>query len=260
MKRRMKIGAVVVLGVAMVACIAAIAFKTHDANKSEELYNDLTDLIVEQLPKEPEEEAEEAEPEEDPAIKNAVEAQKRYGAIFERNNDFMAWITIDGTNVSYPVMQTPNEPNYYLKRAFDKSYSEYGVPYIDERCMVGISNNIVVYGHNMSDGALFHDLLHYDDKAFYEDHQIIQFDTLAGLAQYQVVAAFKFNTNKETFMFNQYATMNEEEFEDYMDNVHSRQLYDTGVDAEYGDELLTLSTCEYTYRNGRFIVVAKKVS
>ena len=74
------------------------------------------------------------------------------------------------------------------------------------------------------------------------------------------MAVFKFNTNKEQFKYNEYATMNEEEFEEYMENVHARALYDTGVDAEYGDQLLTLSTCEYTYKNGRFVVVAKRVN
>ena len=53
--------------------------------------------------------------------------------------------------------------------------------------------------------------------------------------------------------------MDEEHFKNFMNSVHLRQLYDTGVDAEYGDHLITLSTCEYTYTNGRFVVVAKKV-
>lgn len=53
--------------------------------------------------------------------------------------------------------------------------------------------------------------------------------------------------------------MNEVDFNEFMENVHARQLYDTGIEAEYGDQLITLSTCEYTYKNGRFVVVAKKV-
>ena len=55
-------------------------------------------------------------------------------------------------------------------------------------------------------------------------------------------------------------TMNEEAFKEFMSQVHERELYDTGIDAEYGDQLLTLSTCEYTYTNGRLVVIAKKVS
>ena len=74
------------------------------------------------------------------------------------------------------------------------------------------------------------------------------------------MAVFKFNTNKETFKYNECCTMNEEAFKEFMSQVHERELYDTGVGAEYGDQLLTLSTCEYTYTNGRLVVIAKKVS
>lgn len=111
----------------------------------------------------------------------------------------------------------------------------------------------------MSNGSMFADLCKYTDKSFYEEHPVIQFDTLSTFGEYQIVAVFKFNTNKETFKYNECVTMNEEELKTFMNEVHSRQLYDTGVDAEYGDQLLTLSTCEYTYKNGRLVVVAKKV-
>ena len=89
--------------------------------------------------------------------------------------------------------------------------------------------------------------------------QGIAFDTLSGLGKYEVVAVFKFNTNRESFKYNEYTLMDEAQFAEFMENVRARQLYDTGVTAEYGDRLLTLSTCEYTYPNGRFVVVAKKV-
>lgn len=112
----------------------------------------------------------------------------------------------------------------------------------------------------MKNGSMFADLCNYTDKNFYEEHKTIQFDTLSSLGQYEVVAVFKFNTNKEDFRYNECCTMNEKAFKDFMSQVNARQLYDTGVDAEYGDQLLTLSTCEYTYNNGRLVVVAKKVN
>lgn len=94
---------------------------------------------------------------------------------------------------------------------------------------------------------------------FCREHPTIVFDTLSCLGKYEVVAVFKFNTNRETFKYNEYTLMDEAQFAEFMENIHARQLYDTGVTAEYGDQLLTLSTCEYTYPNGRFVVVAKKV-
>ena len=156
-------------------------------------------------------------------------------------------------------MQSPNNPDYYLKHSFEKAYSDYGVPYIDEACATGISNNLVIYGHHMKNGTMFSDLCNYTDADFCKEHPIINFDTLSGFGEYQVVAVFKFNTNHEDFRYNEYTQMNEEQFKEFMSQVQARQCYDTGVDAEYGDQLITLSTCEYTYNNGRFVVVAKKV-
>ncbi len=124
---------------------------------------------------------------------------------------------------------------------------------------MGISNNIVIYGHHMKNGSMFADLCNYADEDFWREHPVIHFDTLSSFGEYEIVAVFKFNTNKETFKYNECVTMNEESFSEFMTEVHARELYDTGVDAEFGDQLLTLSTCEYTYKNGRFVVVAKKV-
>ncbi len=194
------------------------------------------------------------------ARQEAELAQTKYGALYSKNQDFVGWIFIDGTDVDYPVMQTLNEPNYYLKRNFKKHHSDYGVPYVDAACELGVSNNIVIYGHNMNDGSMFADICKYKRESFYEEHKIICFDTLSTIDEYEVVAVFKYNASNETFKFNTYTTMNEAEFAEFMENVRARQLYDTGVEVEYGDKLLTLSTCEYSYKNGRFVVVAKKIS
>ncbi|MBR0469476.1 MAG: class B sortase, partial [Mogibacterium sp.] len=164
-----------------------------------------------------------------------------------------------GTNINYPVMQSPTNPDYYLKHACDKTWSDYGVPYIEESCIMGISNNIVIYGHHMKNGSMFADLCNYADEDFWREHPVIHFDTLSSFGEYEIVAVFRFNTNKETFKYNECVTMNEEKFNEFMQEVHAREMYDTGIDAEFGDQLLTLSTCEYTYKNGRFVVVAKKV-
>ncbi len=190
----------------------------------------------------------------------AAAAYEKYGALYEQNSDFAGWISIEGTKVNYPVMQTPDSPGYYLKHAFDGTYSDWGVPYIDEACTLGFSKNIVIYGHHMNDGSMFADLCQYTQEDFYNSHKTVQFDTLSSFGTYDIVAVFRFDTNRDPFRYNRYVNMNEERFKYFMDQVHARQLYDTGVDAEYGDELLTLSTCDYYYKNGRFVVIAKKVN
>ena len=196
---------------------------------------------------------------EEMAAEEAAKAYEKYGALYEQNNDFVGWIQIDGTNINYPVMQTPDNPDYYLKHSFENTWSDYGVPYLDEACVIGQSNNLVIYGHHMSNGSMFCDLELYSDPAFCMDHPVIRFDTLTSFGEYEVIAVFRYNTNQETFRYDREVNMDETRFSWFMEQVHARELFSTGKDASFGDQLLTLSTCEYTYKNGRLVVVARKV-
>ena len=198
-------------------------------------------------------------PDEEMAAEDAAKAYEKYGALYEQNNDFVGWIYIDGTNINYPVMQTPDNPDYYLKHSFEKTWSDYGVPYLDEACVIGQSNNLVIYGHHMSNGSMFCDLELYSDPAFCMEHPVIRFDTLSSFGEYEVIAVFRYNTNQETFRYDREVNMDEGRFSWFIEQVHARELFSTGKDASFGDQLLTLSTCEYTYKNGRLVVVARKV-
>jgi len=191
-----------------------------------------------------------------------VSAYEKYAAVYEQNNDFVGWLYIEGTNINYPVMQTPEEPNYYLKRAFDRSYSDYGVPYVQENCALGISDNIVIYGHNMSNGSMFADLCRYEKKSFWQEHPIIHFDTLSGYGEYEIVTVFKTVAySQEGFKYYHFVDAeNEADFDVFLAQCRELELYDTGVDAEYGDQLITLSTCEYSRKNGRMVIVAKLIA
>lgn len=274
MDKKKIIGIVLIAVLSISAVVSGVMFARQysDSKTSKEAFSSLADLVVDIDTSRQAEPVEDTETDEDsetdaPAEQTEEEiraqqtelAHEKYGALFEQNQDFIGWISIDGTNINYPVMQTPDNPDYYLKHSFEKTWSDYGVPYIDEGCIMGISNNVVIYGHHMNDGSMFAELCNYTDEDFWHEHPTIHFDTLSSFGEYEIVAVFKFNTNKETFKYNEWANMNEAEFSEYMEEVHARQLYDTGIDAEYGDQLLTLSTCEYTYRNGRLVVVAKKV-
>ena len=124
-------------------------------------------------------------------IDPALMAFEKYGAVYEQNRDFVGWISIDGTNINYPVMLTIDNPNYYLKHGFDKQYSNYGVPYVQENCALDISDNVVIYGHHMNNGSMFADLCKYESENFYREHTTIRFDTLSGFGEYEIVAVFK---------------------------------------------------------------------
>ena len=191
----------------------------------------------------------------------ALAAFEKYAAVQEQNSDFVGWISIEGTNINYPVMQTIDNPNFYLKHGFEKHYSNYGVPYVQENCALGISDNIVVYGHNMNNGSMFADLCRYEREDFYREHPTVRFDTLSSLGEYEIVAAFKTVAYSEKgFKYYHFVdAAGEDDFNAFVSQCKALALYDTGVSAEYGDKLLTLSTCEYSRTNGRMVVVAKLI-
>ena len=189
-------------------------------------------------------------------------AFEKYRAVQEQNSDFLGWLSILGTNIDYPVMQTVDEPNFYLKHGFDKKYADCGCPYVQENCDIAESDNLVIYGHHIKGGKMFGALEDYKSKSFYEEHKTIQFDTLTEQAEYEIVAVFKTVAySSEGFRYYDFVDAeNEEDFNSYVGKCKELALYDTGVTAEYGDRLITLSTCEYSAQNGRLVVVAKKVA
>ena len=188
-------------------------------------------------------------------------ALEKYAAVHEQNSDFVGWVSIDGTNINYPVMQTIDNPNFYLKRGFEKQYSNYGVPYVQENCALGISDNMVIYGHHMNNGSMFADLCQFEREDFYQEHPTIHFDTLSSLGEYEIVAVFKTVAYSEDgFKYYHFVDAEDETaFDAFISQCKALALYDTGVSAKYGDKLLTLSTCEYSRTNGRMVVVAKLI-
>ena len=191
-----------------------------------------------------------------------ISSREKYAPVYEQNSDFVGWITIDDTGINYPVMQTKDDPNFYINHGFDKSYSNYGVPFVQADCEIGESDNVIIYGHNMKNGTMFSDLEKYADKSFFSEHRYIRFDTLRDYGTYEIFAVFRTVAYSEDG-FKYYGFVNfddAEDFNGYVEKCKELSLYDTGVSAVYGDKLLTLSTCEYTRTNGRFVVVAKLVN
>ena len=139
-----------------------------------------------------------------------------YQDLYLQNNDMVGWIKIEDTKINYPVMQSKNNPNFYLKHGFDKAYTDYGCPYVQENCDVDII-------------AAFKTVVYTDSPESFKYYKFVNADTA-------------------------------DEFNAYIAKCKELALYDTGVTAEYGDKLITLSTCEYSRNNGRLVVVAKKIA
>ena len=155
---------------AAVCLLGAAAFCGHYAHEAEqtEAFENIA-AIVEQAQTEDNDAPEVPLTEEENVL-------AEYGELFLKNTDMVGWLSIAGTPLNYPVMQTPNAPNYYLKRNFEKEYSDLGTPYIQENCDLMSSDNLVIYGHHIKGGKMFGALEDYKSQSFYEEHKTIHFE------------------------------------------------------------------------------------
>ena len=181
----------------------------------------------------------------------------------EQNDEIVAWIEIPDTNINYPVVQAKDN-DFYLDHDYKKEYSATGSLFLDKDFDTqNGSSNYLIYGHRNKQGLMFEDLLKYANKDFYESHKKIKFTTNEEDSIYEVVAVFysRVYYKKEQDVFRYYYFVNakdENEYNDFVYNAKKVSLYDTGINPQYGEQLLTLSTCEYSQEDGRFVVVFKK--
>ena len=169
----------------------------------------------------------ETEPSAEPTEQSATE--HNIPALIAVNGDCIGWLSIDGTNISYPVMYTPSEPQKYLRRNFYGKYSQSGVPFLDGRCGLQ-STNLIIYGHNMRNGTMFADLKKYVDRDFLNAHRTVKFETADGVQTFIVTEALKTNTS---------------------DGWYDR------IAAEDGRQLI-LSTCYGSGKDGRLLIIAEE--
>ena len=195
------------------------------------------------------------------ALQSSVQQSNRN--LYLENSDMVGWIQIEGTGIDYPVMQTPADPTYYLKHNFEKNYTDYGCPFMQADCDAQApSDNLIIYGHNMKDGSMFADLAKYRSKDFWQTHKTVRFDTASGSSAYEIFAVIHTTVQADAadaFQFYRFVdAAAPEEFADYVSACKARALDDTGIYAECGDRLLTLSTCDNITDDGRWLVIAKQ--
>lgn len=188
---------------------------------------------------------------------------EEFNTLYIKNKSIVGWISIEGTSIDYPVMQSVNE-EYYLDHNFEQQKDKNGSIFIDKDCSIWPrSQNIIIYGHNMKSGKMFGALDNYKSESFYEKHPRIRFDTLYEKGTYQIIYVFNEVIHEETEVaFKYYQFIDANSAQEYMSNMKemaAMSLYDTGVESYYGDSLITLSTCDYSKGAERFVVVAKKV-
>ena len=168
----------------------------------------------------------ETEPSAEPTEQSA--AERNIQALIAENADCIGWLSIDGTNISYPVMYTPSEPQKYLRRNFYGKYSQSGVPFLDGRCDIQ-STNLIIYGHNMKNGTMFSDLKRYVDRDFLNAHRTVKFETVDGIRYFTVTEILR------------------------TDITDARYNH---ITAEDGSRCLILSTCYGSGKDGRLLIIA----
>ncbi len=232
----------------------------HESNQQKAQFDTLASMVQQARPqvtesaKNPEAQGE-TEPTEPQPLPEYVEVSRL-------NPDMAGWLTMEGTSINYPVMYAPQQEDKYLHLDFYGKYSAGGCLYAQEECSIDPpSDNITIYGHNMKDGSMFADLLKYDSKDFWEKHRYISFDTLMERHTYEIFAVFRTTVSiGKGFPYYQFINAGSEEAYDlFIKDCKEIALYDTGITPEHGDQLITLSTCEYSQQNGRFVVVARRI-
>lgn len=261
MKKRRKIRLIrAVLLLVIIVCVVRIvqvyyASVMHD-RQEEQLREEVAEQEVWQTETGTVEQAPDAENDEPVVL-------SKYASLLKKNKDLIGWLSIEGMKIDYPVMQC-DDNEYYLHHSFQKKTDKYGCLFVKDIADVNTpGTNFVIYGHNMKDGSMFGDLDYYREKSFYRKHPVISFDTLYEERNYEIIAVFLsqvYKKNEDVFKYYDfYEAETEKEFNKFYKNVKKMSLYDTGVEAEYGDTFLTLSTCAYHVEDGRLAVVAKRV-
>lgn len=185
-----------------------------------------------------------------------------FQALYRKNPDIVGWLTLEGTRIDYPVMQNAEDGEFYLDHDFDRKLNKNGLPFLDEKSRINGSDILLVHGHHMKSGAMFAELMKFKKESYYKEHPVLEFSSLYEKEQYEIVAVILSKVYLETdevFKFYQIDKVRTpDEFASYMQNIAQLALYDTGVTARYGDKLMILSTCEYSTKDGRLAVIARK--
>ena len=233
---------ITILLIGLVLISSYLIFKEKKQNeKQENTFEDLIEIVEEN-------------------IENQEERKIDINKLYEENKDIVGWLKIDNTTINYPIMQNINDPNYYLRRDFYKNYSSYGTPYMAKQCNLN-SDNIVIYGHHMKNNKMFGELEKYKSKDFYNNHKIITFTTLEKEYSYEIFAVFKTTVyTKNTFRYYENINFeNKKMYNDFINICKDKSLYQTGIKIKDKEKLITLSTCEYSNKNSRLVIVARKI-
>ncbi|MCM1187946.1 MAG: class B sortase [bacterium] len=174
----------------------------------------------------------------------------------EINPDLVGWIYIEGTEISYPVMQ--GEDNiYYLDHLFTGEKNKAGCIFLDSRNQADFSDrNSIVYGHYLKNGTMFTGISQYKKQEYYDAHSIILFLTPEGNFEIEVFAGYVAGMEDEAW---EIAFLSDSDYRAWLSEVRGRSCFSSSIVPAVTDRVLTLSTCSYESDNARFVFLGRFV-
>lgn len=189
-----------------------------------------------------------------PALKD-IDGIKKLG---QKYDDFVFWVYIDNTSISYPVVQAADN-DYYLRKNIEGKENLSGTLFLDYRNdeLMEEGNNII-YGHNMQNGTMFGGLKKYSEKSYYESHRMIYTYTETEVTAWKIFSVYE--TTTDNYYIKTNFNKNPNLYYEFIRGLQKNSLYASDMELTSADTVLTLSTChKYDYDNGRFVVHAAKV-
>lgn len=235
MKRMIKISLILLLlGMAVIAAVPFLKEKEAE-RKSENGFKEIQESVTEKKDK-------------------TMNVTKLKG----ENKDCIGYLEVSGTSISYPIMQTRDNPNYYLNHDFDKNYSFYGTPYLSAYCDLKKSDNLIIYGHNINGGKMFGALEQYKEKDFFDRHRKIYFTT-DRRREYEVFAVMSVNVRKFKY-WKFIMARDEKDYDEFAQKVLEHSMWNIGGKPKYKEQILMLSTCDNGKEDDwRIVVVGKEI-
>jgi sortase B len=235
MKRMIKISLILLLlGMAVIAAVPFLKEKEAE-RKSENGFKEIQESVTEKKDK-------------------TMNVTKLKG----ENKDCIGYLEVPGTSISYPIMQTRDNPNYYLNHDFDKNYSFYGTPYLSAYCDLKKSDNLIIYGHNINGGKMFGALEQYKEKDFFDRHRKIYFTT-DRRREYEVFAVMSVNVRKFKY-WKFIMARDEKDYDEFAQKVLEHSMWNIGGKPKYKEQILMLSTCDNGKEDDwRIVVVGKEI-
>ena len=255
-KRKIQTGIVIgIFSVIIIACLISIFSRMYTENKEKEEFRQLAEIVTEDT-------IEETIKKPNILKVSDFDNEVHYTTYYEphsilelisMNSECFGWISISGTNINYPVMHTPSNPQKYLNKNFYGEYSYSGTPFLDARCSAD-STNLIIYGHHMNNGTMFADLCNYTDYSYFTEHPTVVLETKDGPFAYSVFSVMKVKSDDVWYKFTTVGT--EKSYNSRIEYAKEKSIYDTEITPVYGQLILTLSTCCGYNQDDRILVLA----